>query len=442
MFTGLLDAVSRYVTGLGGYHAYALALLAIWAVFALARRIGEDPRTKGQDATYAVPPSLHPLIDPAICIGCGACVAACPEGKIIGLVGGKAELIDPASCIGHGACKTSCPVGAIDLVFGTAKRGVDIPVVAPDFQSNVPGLYIAGELGGMGLIANAIEQGCQAIEAISRREGLTQPNLLDVVIIGGGPAGFAASLAAKERQLKAVTLEQGTLGGTVAHYPRDKLVMTRPARLPLFGQFKGRHIRKEKLLALWQSVLQKTGLQIRFGERVDRVTPMPWGFEVETQSQRYTARTVLLATGRRGAPRKLDVPGEDLAKVVYGLADPGQYQGRRVLVVGGGNSAVEAAIELARQPGTEVTLSYRGDSFARLTSRNREQLVATEARQALIIVRGSNLTSISPDRVVLDVQGQVREQPNDAVVVCAGGLLPMELLGQIGVQVQTKYGTA
>ncbi len=442
MSTGWLDALSRYVTGLGGYEVYALALLAIWAAFALARRIGDAPKTYGPDAAFAVPPSLHPLIDPATCIGCGACVAACPEGKIIGLMGGKAELIDPASCVGHGACKTSCPVGAIELVFGTARRGVDIPVVAPDFQSNVPGVYIAGELGGMGLIANAIEQGCQAIEAISRREGLTQPNLLDVVIIGGGPAGFAASLAAKERHLKTVTLEQGTLGGTVAHYPRDKLVMTRPARLPLFGQFKGRNIRKEKLLALWQSVLQKTGLQIRFGERVDRVTPMPWGFEVETQSQRYAARTVLLATGRRGAPRKLGVPGEDLPKVVYGLADPGRYQGRRVLVVGGGNSAVEAAIELARQPGAEVTLSYRGESFARLTARNREQLEVAEARQVLTIIKGSTVISISADHVVLEAQGQTREQANDAVVVCAGGVLPMELLGQIGVQVQTKFGTA
>ncbi len=439
MSTNWLDAVSRFLTGLGGYEGYALTLVAIWALFALAKRVGKSPPSEAADA---VPPSLHPLIDPATCIGCGACVAACPEGKIIGLVGGKAELIDAASCIGHGACKTSCPVGAIELVFGSAKRGVDIPMVAPDFQSNVPGLYIAGELGGMGLIANAIEQGCQAIEAISRRDGPAQPNLLDVVIIGGGPAGFAASLAAKERHLKAVTLEQGTLGGTVAHYPRDKLVMTRPARLPLFGQFNGRHIRKEKLLGLWQSVLQKTGVQIRFGECADRITPMPWGFEVETQTQRYTARTVLLATGRRGAPRKLGVPGEDLAKVAYGLADPAQYRGRRILVVGGGNSAVEAAIELARQPGTEVTLSYRGDVLARVTARNREQIDAAEAKHAITVIRGSAVVSISPDRIVLDVHGQAREQANDVVIICAGGLLPMELLGQIGVKVQTKYGTA
>jgi thioredoxin reductase (NADPH) len=437
----VFDGLAKLIPNLGGYETYILAVLGIWAMFALSRRTGGQAIAPDAFVDAAMPLSLHPVIDPALCIGCGACTNACPEGKILSLIGGKAELIDAASCIGHGACKTSCPVNAIDLVFGTAKRGVDIPQVAPDFQSNIPGIYIAGELGGMGLIANAIEQGSQAIEAISKREGLHQPNILDVVIVGGGPAGFAASLAAKERQLRSVTLEQGTLGGTVAHYPRDKVVMTRPARLPLYGKFKARRVQKEKLLELWQSVMQKTRLQIRFGERVERVTPKPWGFEVETQNDRFATRTVLLATGRRGAPRKLGVPGEDLPKVVYGLVDADQYRGKHVLVVGGGNSAVEAALELARHAVAKVTISYRGDVFARVKPENIILLNAAEAESRVDVVRGSTVTMIETASVVLERGGQRRELKNDVVVVCAGGLLPMALLAQIGVAVETKYGT-
>ena len=438
----MLDILPNSITGLAGYGPYALALLGLWGAFCFGRRVREKTAAKKKAEAASQPPSLHPLIDPALCIGCGACTHACPEGKIIGLIGGKAELLDPASCIGHGACKTACPVGAIDLVFGTAKRGVDLPQVAPDFQSNVPGLYIAGELGGMGLIANAIEQGCQAIDAINKLDGLRQPSLLDVIIVGGGAAGFAASLAAMEKRLSFVTLEQNTLGGTVAHYPRGKLVMTRPARLPLYGKIKARRVRKEKLLGLWQSVMQKTGLQIRFGERVERVTPMPWGFDVETQNTRFSARTVLLATGRRGAPRKLEVPGEHLPKVVYSLADAAQYRGKRVLVVGGGDSAAEAATELARQPGVQVTLSYRGQAFSRIKPLNRRRLEEAESKHRITIIRQSTVTSIGLDQVEIDIQGRRHALPNDAVIICAGGLLPTALLNHIGVAIETKYGTA
>src|ERR1019366_1976737 len=179
---------------------YALPLAVVWIVYLGRRKKAEgrsiSRRQAAAEAGLLEPPTLHPEIDPASCIGCGACVRACPEGEILGLINGKAMLVEPSECIGHGACRAACPSDAIRLDFGTAQRGVDIPHVGPDFQTNIPGVFIAGELGGMGLIRNAIEQGRQAIDSVRALNGLGRPNVHDVVIVGGGPAGFAASLAA------------------------------------------------------------------------------------------------------------------------------------------------------------------------------------------------------------------------------------------------------
>jgi thioredoxin reductase (NADPH) len=440
----MIDALPNLL----GYPAYALALLAVWALLGAGRWAKERRNTslhyEASVLTPAEPPSLHPLIDPARCIGCGACTNACPEGKIIGLIGGKAQLLDPGSCIGHGACKTACPTGAISLVFGTASRGVDIPEVSPRFESNVPGLYIAGELGGMGLIANAIEQGRQAIEAIAQRDKdhPEDPNLYDAIIVGGGPAGIAATLAAKEQGLRTLTFEQDTLGGTVARFPRGKLVMTRPAKLPLYGKVKLRSVRKEKLLGLWQAVIAKTGVRIHHGIRVLGIHREPWGFEVETVTGRYGARAVLLATGRRGSPRRLGVAGEYLAKVVYSLVEPSQYRGQHVLVVGGGDSALEAAAELCRYDVASVTLCYRGKVFSRAKPASQRRIAEARLRGRLHLLYEAHVRSIEPHRVVVEKGGQLYPLQNDAVIICAGGLLPSELLSTIGVRVETKYGTA
>lgn len=429
-----------------GYAGYALALISMWGAFGLGRYWKEHLSARKQQAAADMgsvePPSLHPVIDPARCIGCGACTHACPEGKIIGLLAGKATLLDPASCIGHGACKTACPTNAIDLVFGTARRGVDIPVVSSDFQSSVPGIFIAGELGGMGLIANAIEQGRQAIEHIRRLDGIGTGQSLDVVIVGSGPAGFSASLAAKEKGLRAVTLEQSNFGGTVANYPKGKIVMTRPARLPMYGKFKFRRVRKERLLAFWRDVATRTKLQVSYGECVLAIERAARGFVVVTSRGSYATRAVLLATGRRGAPRKLGVPGEHLPKVVYGLADAAQYRGQRVLVVGGGDSAIESALELARRRAADVVLSYRGQDFHRAKPANRQRLSEAEAAGRLQVVRSSNVVAIDEAFVDLSVGSQRYRVANDAVIVCAGGLLPMALLNAAGVSIETKYGVA
>ena len=433
----------------GGYEVYAAALLALWLAFGVGRRLTERAAAaRLQQSTEfgsAEPPSLHPVIDPAKCVGCGACTHACPEGKIIGMIGGKAQLLDAASCIGHGACKTACPVGAIDLVFGSARRGVDIPVVSPSFESTVPGLYIAGELGGMGLIANAVEQGRQAVEAIAARGDVKSgraDGMQDLIIVGGGPAGIAATLTAKQKGLATTTLEQDSLGGTVARYPRGKIVMTRPAILPLFGKVKLKRVRKERLLALWQSVIEKTGIEIHQGVRVDRIRPMPWGFEVATSQGEMRARTILLATGRRGSPRRLGISGEELPKVTYSLDDAAQYAGRHVLVVGGGDSALEAAAMLARHPVASVTISYRGAAFDRARPATRARVTDAIERGRVHVIYQSHVRAIAPDHVIVDQPGRRTKVGNDAVIVCIGGTLPTALLADAGVDVERKFGTA
>lgn len=426
---------------------YALPLAVLWALWLLIGRrrsrrdqaVLEDNRQAGLHE----PNSLHPVIDPARCLGCAACVRACPEQTILGIIDGKAALIEPTKCVGHGACETACPTHAITLVFGTETRGVDIPVLTPQFETSVPGIFIAGELGGMGLIKNAIEQGRQAIGHIAARAKRVAggDGVLDVAIVGCGPAGIAASLGAMERKLAFVTVDQATLGGTVAHFPRGKLVMTAPATLPLVGEVRFGEISKERLLDFWEKVLAQTGLAPRFEEQVTAIQRHGDLFEVISTTGRYRAKAVLLAIGRRGTPRPLGVPGEELDKVVYRLIDPEQYAGRRVLVVGGGDSALEAAAQIAEQNGSEVTLSYRGESYGRARAKNRERVARLAASGRIRELLGSNLRSIKAHEVEIEQQGQTHWIANDDVVICAGGVLPTQFLHDTGIFVETKFGT-
>lgn len=427
---------------------YLLPLVLIWAGLkryrqrreAAAVALREDHRQAG----LTEPSSLHPVIDPAKCIGCATCVTACPEGQILGLVDGKAHLIAPSMCIGHGACADACPMGAIELVFGTERRGVEIPQVGPDFQTNVPGIWIAGELGGMGLIRNAIEQGRQAVAEIARHARATPavPGALDLAIIGAGPAGLSASLAAKEAGLRFVTLEQDSLGGTVAHFPRGKLVMTRPAVLPLHGPVNLTETSKEALLAFWQDVVRRFALRIHFEERVDSIAAEGGAFRITTTNGSHLAAHVLLAIGRRGTPRQLGVPGEELSKVVYRLADPEQYQGQHVLVVGGGDSALEAVIQLAEAEGTVITLCYRGTAIQRAKPKNRDKFNALVDMGRVTQLFGTEITRIDQGRVALMSEGAPVTIRNDAVIVCAGGILPTEFLKSIGIRIEMKHGKA
>jgi thioredoxin reductase (NADPH) len=424
-----------------------VALMVAWHAWRRQRmqRTSLDAQRQSAEAGLSEPVSLHPLIDPLKCIGCGSCIKACPEQSghhVLGLIQGKVQLVSPTECIGHGACRAACPVGAIELVFGSATRGVDLPRVEPWFETNVPGVFIAGELGGMGLIRNAVEQGRQAVEQIhARRRRGSAP--LDLVIVGAGPAGFAASLGALERRMRFVTLEQESLGGCVFQYPRGKVVMTQPARLPIVGDVKLRSTSKEELLELWQGIERQVGLQIRYHERVETIERADGCFRVRSNKGEYVANSVLLSIGRRGTPRKLGVPGEELPKVVYRLIEPEQYRAQHVLVVGGGDSALEAAASIAEVRGSgAVTLSYRGDAFGRAKPKNRERISAAEQDGRLRVLLRSQVQAIGPDSVHIVQEGRSTEVENHSVIVSAGGVLPTDFLRSIGIQIETKYGTA
>jgi thioredoxin reductase/ferredoxin len=423
---------------------YGLPLAAILWLYVRIRlhREGTDVRVWRQsvEAGLVDPPSLHPVFDPTLCMGSGACTKACPE-KALGFVNGKAQLVNPTACIGHGACAATCPVEAITLVFGTARRGIDIPYVKPTFETNVPGIFIAGELGGMGLIRKAAEQGKQAIESIRKRRAKGEE--LDVVIVGAGPAGLSATLAAMEHKLKFVTLEQeSSLGGTVYHYPRNKIVMTQPVTLPLVGKMKFGEVSKEGLLEFWQGIVNRVGVPVQYGQRVEKIVSIDGGFEVVTSLGKHRAKSVLLALGRRGTPRKLDVPGEHLPKVVYRLVDAEQYRGKHVLVVGGGDAAIEAALNVAEEPGSHVTLSYRGEVFGRLKQKNRHRLEQAQRANRLTVVLHSHVLRITKLAATLKRDTEIITLKNDAVIICAGGILPIPMLKEIGIMVDTKHGTA
>jgi thioredoxin reductase/Pyruvate/2-oxoacid:ferredoxin oxidoreductase delta subunit len=385
------------------------------------------------------PLAQHPQIDANYCIGCAACTTVCPEGDVLAMLGGKAVIVNGYKCIGHSLCAEACPVGAITMVMADPSVSADIPYLTAEHETTIKNLFIVGELGGLALIKNAVNQGRNCVDTIAKRlsalGGLRPgPDIYDVLIVGAGPGGLSASLRAIEKKLNYITLDEGEIGGTVAKYPRQKLVMTSPVEFPMYGKFKKTELSKEELLAFWNQVLQRTDFRFRKGEKVAGIRKDTDGiFTIEASANQYRARNVVLALGKSGSPRKLGVKGEELPKVMYRLIEADHYVHKKILVVGGGDSAVEAAMGLASQVGNTVTLSYRQSDFSRIKDRNAQRLAEYRRKNKLKVILKSNPLEFTKDFVTLEVNGAPQEIPNDYVWIFAGGEPPTAFLKKIGV---------
>jgi thioredoxin reductase len=429
------------------YGSVGILLILVFTIY--IRKLKKESKTVdakikiAQEEGLYEPVSLHPVVDVNSCIKSGACILACPEHDILGIRNGKATLINASRCVGHGACFHACPTQAISLFIGTEKRGVDLPHVDQNFETNVPGIFIAGEMGGMGLIKNAVEQGKQAVSNLAKGIKTKRIYDYDLVIIGAGPAGISATLQAKKLGLKTITFEQDSLGGTVYTFPRQKIVMTSPMDLPLHGKARLYETSKKELLELWTEVLEKNDIQVQERIKVEEIKAENGGFRIDTKGGKsYTSQKILLAIGRRGSPRKLGVTGEETEKVAYRLLEPELIKNKKIIVVGGGDSAIESALLLMYE--NEVTLSYRKENFSRLKPKNNLKIKEAISRNKISTVLNSNLVSIDKNFVNLEIYGNVEQLKleNDLVYIFAGGELPTEFLKKAGITITTKFGEA
>ncbi|WP_197041038.1 NAD(P)-binding domain-containing protein [Chondromyces apiculatus] len=464
-----------------GLAAAALSLAgtrgARWVRARRRKKQAPPPETLVRPATRV----RLPQIDTTTCLGCYACVDACPY-DVLAIERYVAVVARPEACCGLTLCEQRCPNGSLKITDGELLG--DRPRLDDDLQSvDVPGLYLAGDITGLPLIKNAIFQGARAVERVAaglggegKRRGLGrgrggaggsgsaggggaahEDEVLDLVIVGAGPAGISAALRARELGLGFEVIEQGSVAASIRSFPRGKLVFDQPLELPLTGKLWLKESTKEELLAQWMRVVRAERLPILEQTRMVAVRrgDAGEGFVVVTAPsgegkgepgprQERRARRVLLALGQRGSPRRLPVgvPAEVEDRVYYHLADARSLEGERVLVVGLGDVAMEAAIALARQPGTEVTLAARADGFRRGRPRNIEEVRRLAGVSRLSLEMETQVAALAQGergavRVTLASPRGRRELTVDVVLVLIGSIPPWEALRAAGVQVSS-----
>jgi thioredoxin reductase/ferredoxin len=416
---------------LGGF---AVLLMATFTALSARKRHRQAP------AVAAGPRILIHDINDDRCTGCDACVAVCPT-NVLDLIANKSRVVRFEDCIQCEACMFACPTEAL-VMFpeGEQPPPLKIPEVDEFFQTAVAGQYLIGEVAGKPLVKNAANLGRAVVEHMVRMglrpsAGQGGEGMVDVAIVGSGPGGLSAAMTCIQKGLSYVVFEKEQIvASTIVHYPKGKLVMTEPydtqnlSFLPVFDSS------KEELIPVWEQLIESVGLAIRRGESVETVQAAPGGaFEIRTTVNAYRAQRVVLSIGTRGKPRTLRVPGENLPKVFSLLDDPEEWRGKDVLVVGGGDSACEAAMALA-DAGAAVTMSYRGKGLQRAAQKNRLGIERYAAEGRIAVELGSQVVQFDPDSVTLALgDGTQQRYPNDAAFVLIGADPPVQWLERLGV---------
>ena len=401
-------------------------------------------RLRRERAKRAPPPKISerqrlPLIDDSTCLGCYACVDACPY-DVLQVDRYVAVVVRPDLCCGLTLCEQVCPNGSLAITDIDAK--VPQLRLSDDNESlDTPGVYLAGDVTGLPLIKNAIVQGDRVMEAVARNLP-KHDRKYDVVVIGAGPAGISAALRAKQQGLSCKVIEQGSVAQSIRSFPRGKLVFDQPLELPRVGKLWLEESTKEELLERWTRIVRSEKLDIDEGRRFSGIEQHDAAFTVlasddatET-AHRYETSRVLLAIGLRGSPRRLDVELEPEveSKVFYHLADARSFAGQRVLVVGLGDVAMETAVALARQPGTKVTVSYRGEDFSRGKPRNIAELRKLVDADRVELLFSSHVIAIAPSEAVIRTAVGEQRVEVDATFVMIGNVPPVALLAKAGVR--------